>query len=162
MKTFHKGYTRQMNNSWLKRNTRYDDSTPQRVYFHHRRSTLYNLCFLYPSEKTLSPEEHHTSHTGTTHFRRLTLVTGTTLVMSPNLVRRAAKNRQKNRIDMCSCNVTLGDSFFVYRYMKSFPNHKLLYLLFSSRPREDCFEALWGMKTFGFANSFKVYFRTPF
>ena len=91
MKTFHKGYTRQMNNSWLKRNTRYDDSTPQRVYFHHRRSTLYNLCFLYPTEKTFSPEEQHTSHTGTTHFRRLTLVTGTTLVMSPNLVRRAAK-----------------------------------------------------------------------
>lgn len=59
MNTFHKGYTRQMNNSWLKRNTRYDDSTPQRVYFHHRRSTLYNLCFLYPSEKTLSPEEQH-------------------------------------------------------------------------------------------------------
>lgn len=102
--TFHKGYTRQMNNSWLKRNTRYDDSTPQRVYFHHRRSTLYNLCFLYPSEKTLSPEEQHTS--GTTHFRRLTLVTRTTLVMSSSLVRKEAKNRQKNRIDMCSCNVT--------------------------------------------------------
>ena len=50
--------------------------------------------------------------------------------------------------------------------MKPFPNHKLLCILFSLHPFEDCFEALCGMKTLNldsvFPNSFKVYLRQHF
>ena len=43
--------------------------------------------------------------------------------------------------------------------MKPFPNHKLLCILFSLHPFEDCFEALCGMKTLNLDSVFRIHLR---